>query len=41
MASGSQVCNPICADLPTEPINKKKQIRFKQKKSKPIIEKVI
>jgi hypothetical protein len=26
IASGNQVCNPICADLPTEPINNKKQI---------------
>jgi hypothetical protein len=26
IASGNQVCNPICADLPTAPKNKKKQI---------------
>ena len=26
IAAGSQVCKPICADLPIIPINKKKQI---------------
>jgi hypothetical protein len=26
MASGNQVCNPICADLPIAPINSKKHI---------------
>jgi len=34
MASGNQVCNPICADLPTDPINKHKQIKSKQAISK-------
>ena len=27
MASGNQVCNPNCADLPTAPINKNKHIK--------------
>ena len=27
IASGSQVCKPICADLPIAPINKKIQIK--------------
>jgi len=35
IASGNQVCKPTWADLPTEPKNKKKQIKFKQKHSKP------
>jgi hypothetical protein len=26
IASGNYVCKPICADLPTAPIKKKKQI---------------
>jgi hypothetical protein len=26
IASGSQTCNPICADFPMEPIKKNKQI---------------
>jgi hypothetical protein len=29
MASGNQVCIPICADLPTAPIRKKKLIKVK------------
>ena len=29
IAQGSHVCNPICADLPIEPINKKKVITNK------------
>jgi len=29
IASGNQACNPICADLPTAPINKKKQMHSK------------
>jgi len=32
MASGNQVCRPICADLPIDPINKKKQITSKKEK---------
>lgn len=34
IASGNQTCKPNCADLPTQPIIKKKQIKsilFKQK----------
>lgn len=36
IASGNQVCNPTCADLPIEPINNKKQIKsnLKIKKEK-------
>jgi len=26
MASGSQVCNPICADFPIDPMKKQQQI---------------
>ena len=35
IASGNQVCNPICADLPMAPINKKNDIKSTIKKSKP------
>ena len=41
IAHGNHVCNPICADLPTDPINRKKQMTFKEKNSKPIIQKTI
>ena len=34
IASGSQVCNPNCADFPTAPINKKKHIIEIKLKSK-------
>jgi hypothetical protein len=32
IASGNHVCNPICADLPIEPINKQKHITSKHNK---------
>ena len=35
IASGNQVCKPIWADLPTTPINKKKQIISKHKRLYP------
>jgi len=34
IASGNQVCKPICADLPTAPKKIKKQIKFKALNSK-------
>jgi len=34
IASGNQVCNPNCADLPIAPINKKKHIIEIKLKSK-------
>jgi hypothetical protein len=34
MASGNQVCNPICADFPMEPINKQIHIVSKHGISK-------
>jgi len=27
IASGNQICKPICADFPIAPINKKKEIK--------------
>jgi len=33
MADGNQVCKPIWADLPIEPINRKKQATVKISKS--------
>ena len=35
IASGSQVCSNICADLPIAPINKSKQIKSIALTSKP------
>lgn len=35
IASGNQVCNPICADLPTAPINKNIQITVNTSNSRP------
>ena len=35
IASGNQVCKPICADFPIAPINNKEQITVKTGKSKP------
>ena len=40
IAEGSHVCKPNCADLPTQPKNKKEQIMSKHIKLKPKKEKV-
>jgi hypothetical protein len=38
IASGNHTCNPNCADLPTEPTKRKKQMTFKQLNFEPKIE---
>ena len=35
IASGSQVCKPTCADLPTAPIKRKKETKVKKSNLKP------
>jgi len=41
MASGNQICNPSCADLPKAPQNNRKVITVILSKSKPKKEKVV
>jgi hypothetical protein len=36
IASGNQICKPICADLPTTPPKNNIEITFKKFKEKPL-----